>query len=100
MSRIVKVVLATLILGTLLWVALQGMTIVGATDRPTGCPYGDSIPTDSPKCAASTDTNVGVEEPVPERPMPDSSPNTHDYQDNLTNIPPLEEAAVSPMSGK
>lgn len=34
-------------------------------DEPTGCPYGDSIPLDSPKCVAPNDIPVQVETSEP-----------------------------------
>jgi hypothetical protein len=64
--------------------------------NPTGCPYGDSIPLDSPKCAPSdTDTNVGSKDPTPpdpDRGYYDAAGNYYDYQGNLITPAPQEDA--------
>lgn len=39
--------------------------------QPTGCPYGDSIPLDSPKCAPTV-----VQPTIPETPVTDIPDNT------------------------
>lgn len=36
---------------------------------PTGCPYGDSIPIDSPKCAPTVDIPVSQNEWAEEKPV-------------------------------
>lgn len=38
-------------------------------NEPTGCPYGDSIPLDSPKCAAPKEPAVDIESDIETTPV-------------------------------
>lgn len=73
--------------------------------NPTGCPYADSIPADSPKCGPpenQSTTGKDATPPDPNRPYYDAAGNEYDYQGNLIKAAaPLEEATpVTNCQGK
>jgi hypothetical protein len=75
-----NMVLVGLMIVTIISGILAVVSIANAQTTPTGCPYADGIPADSPKCAPPQEQQTPVLQPRTPEPLPSIvAPNPPNY---------------------